>query len=177
MPEQQLHIPNPNIPSGYESAIDLRERAVIDSSVLPWVKEPVEIGVSECVLQSGETFQMASAISTHPKLVEAANGMTDKQRRNTDNMFYSRIPEIIITGYSPNVETMDIPSTDFPIFTMRNGGGQRVYFARTRLMIGDKMSEEPVILRLAAIDKNKQDLVMSVLSGASKGTKQKKNKN
>lgn len=119
-------------------------------------------------------FLLASAVGTSDKLIEAANGMTKQQRENADNMFYSRIPEVVCRGYSPNVETLPSPVTKFSIHVMRNKGGQRVYFARVMLGIPEEQVTGPTILRLAVCDKNKQALVMSVLSGFSDRQKQRK---
>lgn len=158
-------------PSGYESSHGLQERATVDSNTLPWLDQPQELAVSQCTLQSGETFLLASAVGTSPKLVEAANGMTDKQRHNTDNMFYSRIPSIVSKGYSPSIEIMPSPVTDFPIHVMRNKGGQRVYFTRVNLGLPEEQASGPTIVRLAVCDKNKQSVVVSVLSSASDKTR------
>jgi hypothetical protein len=164
---------SPRMPSGYESSLTLPEQVFVDQDILPWVEEPFPLTISEFTLQGGESFKMASAIGSHQKLIEAAKAMTEGQRRNTDNMFYSRIPIVVSQGYSPNVETMQNPTTDFPIFVMRNNGGQRVYFGRTNLNVGGRESE-PVIIRLAACDKNKQALVMPVLSAEGYRQKQRK---
>jgi hypothetical protein len=171
MSEQILQ--TPKMPSGYESSMTLPEQALIDQEVLPWLDGPVPITVGEFRLQTGEEFKLASVIGTHPKLVEAAEGMTENQKRHTDSMFYARIPTVVSQGYSPNVETLPQPATDFPIYVMRNNAGQRVYFARTRIDL-DKGEVEPVVLRLAACDKNRQSLVMDVLSAASSRQRQRK---
>ena len=162
--------PTISMPSGYESSHGLQERATVDGNTLPWLNQPQELAVSQCTLQSGETFLLASAVGTSPKLVEAANGMTDKQRQNTDNMFYSRIPAVVSKGYSPSIEIMPSPVTDFPIHVMRNKGGQRVFFARVNLGLPEEQTLGPTIVRLAVCDKNKQSLVVSVLCSASDKT-------
>jgi hypothetical protein len=160
-------IQTPKMPSGYEASQGLQEKAIIDKDILPWLADPRELAVSECTLQSGKTFLLASAIGTNPKLIEAAKSMTSGQRQNTDNMFYSRIPAIVSNGYSPNIESMPSPVTDFPILVMRNNGGQRVYFARVNLGLSKEQTDSPTILRLAVCDKNRQSVVISVLSGLS----------
>ncbi len=172
MTEQAFH--TPKMPSGYESSMLLEAKAMVDERTLPWLKEPVELSVSECQLQGGDRFLVASAVGTHPKLVEAADAMTEGQKQNTDNMFYSRIPEVISKGFSPSVETMPKPSIDFPIHVMRNNGGQRVYFARIGLGLEQEQNLGPVVVRLSVCDKNKQGLVMKVLSGFKSGQIQRK---
>lgn len=156
-----------NTPSGYESSHGLQERATVDGNTLPWLDRPQELSVSQCTLQSGETFLLASAVGTSPRLVEAANAMTDSQRQNVDNMFYSRIPTVVSKGYSPSVGSIPTPVTDFPIHVMRNKGGQRVYFARVNLGLKEEQTSGPTVVRLAVCDKNKQGVVMSVLSTAN----------
>jgi hypothetical protein len=157
----------PNMPSGYEDSVSLEQTVLVDGNILPWLNRPYDLKVAECTLQSGEKFLLSSAVGTSPKLVEAAHAMTDSQLKITDNMFYSRIPTVISQGYSPSVETMPSTSTDFPIGVMRNKGGQRVYFARVNLGIPQEQAYGPTIVRLGVCDKNKQENVMSVLSGSS----------
>lgn len=162
----QIEQLNLTLPSGYEASESLDQIVKIDNTTLPWLKEPFEMTVSKCRLDSGREFLIASAIGTHSNLIEAAQGMNDGQRKATDNMFYSRLPEIILNQYSPNVETLENPITKFPIFVMRNKSGQRVYFARIQL---DDLAEQqqlgPTNVRLAVCDKNKQKKALSVLSG------------
>ncbi len=162
MPEEHLTL---SMPSGYEASERLEQLASINETVLPWLQGPYELTVTKCRLGSGEEFLIASALGTHPKLADAARAMTDKQRQITDNMFYSRLPAIVINGYSPNIETMPKPITDFPVYVMRNNGGQRVYFSRISLGLAEEQQCGPVIVRLAVCDKNKQQLAISVISG------------
>lgn len=155
------------LPSGFLHAEQLQETLTVDSSVLPWLTEPLELHVARCVIEGGKEFLLASAISSHRRLVAAAEGMTDSQKQITDNMFYSRIASFIEGGYARTVEAMPEPSTPFPINVMRNKGGQRVYFGVPTLSIAGQ-EPQPVVMRLAVCDKNKQGEVMKVLSGASK---------
>lgn len=156
---------NPNLPSGYISAEQLQANAFVDQRALPWLDEPYGLSIANCGIEGGKTFLVASAIGSHPRLIAAAEGMTDKQRHITDNMFYARIASYIESGYASNVETLPKAVTTFPIHVMRNNGGQRVYFGVPRLDIaGDDV---PVVLRLAVCDKNKQSEVMKVLSASS----------
>lgn len=167
MPQQS------GVPSGYESSSTIRDIA-IDSSVLPWLKEPYDLTVSEVALQSGSRFLLASAIKSHDRLTAAANGMTEGQRKNADNMFYSRVPSVVEQGYSSNVETMPSPSTEFPIYVMRNKGGQRVYFARISLGLSEENMTGPTVLRLGVCDKNKQGDVMAVPSSLDRRANRRK---
>lgn len=155
------------LPSGYESTQSLEHPLTIGPDVLPWLKEPYHLAVAECTLSSGETFYLASAIGSHPKLIQAAEAMTDDQRVNTDNMLYSRLPNLLSDGYHPHIEAYPSPATSFPIKTMRNNGGQRVYFSRLTHSQGPGDEPKPLILRLAACDKNKQGLIFSVLGNKS----------
>jgi hypothetical protein len=157
----------PNMPSGYENSHSLEQTVSVDDGVLPWLKGPYDLKITECTLQSGEIFLLSSAVGTSPKLVEAAQAMTDSQLKITDNMFYSRIPTVVSQRYSPSVETMPSTATEFPISVMRNKGGQRVYFARINLGLPQEQNYGPTIVRLGVCNKNKQGAVMSVLSGSS----------
>ncbi len=159
--------PSPTLPSGYESSHLTDERLQVSPAMMPWLKEPISLNLAECRLTSGETFYLASAIGTHPRLIEAAEGMTDSQKKITDNMFYSRLPRVIIESYSPSVETYPNPSTSFPIKVMRNKGGQRVYFGKTEYRSSVDDSPKPLIIRLSACDKNKQGLIYAVISNAT----------
>lgn len=113
-------------------------------------------------------FLFASAVGTSDKLVEAAEAMHDGQKRSADNMFWSRIGGFIANGYHPKVETLPEPVTDTPIHVMRSPAGQRVYFAVKDLADGKKL-----VIRLAVCDKNKQSLVMRVISAAGQRKQQK----
>jgi hypothetical protein len=138
---------------------------------LPWINEPVELNTALVTMKDATCppFMVASAIGTSDKLVAAANGMTSGQRQNTDNMFWSRLGGFIRDGYHSKIEIMPSPATKDPIYCMRNTGGQRVYF-------GVRKTEEgtPLVIRLAACDKNKQDEVMKVVSGAKDRTRRMK---
>jgi hypothetical protein len=156
-------------PSGYEQSFSLVDPVNITRDVLPWLEngDSYTLYISRCVIQGGKEFLLASAIGSNPTLIEAANGMTEKQKQHTDNMFYSRLPELINNGYSPNIETMASTTTGQPIYVMRNRSGQRIYFSRSYLGVDEEIELGPTILRLAVCDKNKQDCVMKVLSSLS----------
>lgn len=159
-----------DIPSGYTEVISLPEPLRAGPETLPWLKAETDLQIAECTLQDGTKFYLGSAIATHPSLVNSAEGMTDKQRRNTDNMLYSRLPELVTQGYSPLVETLPEPVTKFPILVMRNKGGQRVYCGRTTYQAPEDDVARPLIIRLGACDKNRQGDTLNVLS-ASKSKK------
>lgn len=131
---------------------------------LPWLSEPVELG-AVLVTMRDETcpkFIVASAIGTNRRLTSAAEGMTDRQRENTDNMFWSRVSTFVRDGFHSRVETMPDPVTERPMHVMRNSGGQRVYFNIRRAEDGT-----PIVTRLGVCDKNRQSPVLKVLSSAS----------
>lgn len=164
----------PQLPSGFEAVRALQEYALVDETVLPWVDGQVELSLAECRLANGESFILANAVGTHPKLVAAAEAMTDQQQTNVNNMFYSRIQTYVEQGYAPNIESMPAPGTGFPIKVMRNQGGQRVYFGMTNLLLTSGETR-PVVMRLAACDKNKQSSVTSVLTGLSDKAMRRRN--
>jgi hypothetical protein len=167
---EQLPQPESNLPSGYKSAEWLPKPIKLDENVLPWLKSPLEISVSRCELDSGTSFYVASAISSHDDLVEAAKAMTKKQKHITDNMFYSRLAGYVENHASGNVETFPRPSTPFAIHVMRNNGGQRVYFGEPKLKVPGEEEPVSVFLRLATCDKNGQGDIFKVLTGASQAS-------
>ena len=138
---------------------------------LPWLDVPIELSTALVTLkdESCPPFRFASAIGTDAKLVESAQGMTDGQRQNTDNMFWSRIGPFLVDGYSAAVDTMPEASVGNTVNVMRNKGGQRVYF--TRHEGADGVVE---VTRLAVCDKNKQGQVMKRLSAATDAKMQRK---
>ncbi len=160
-----------NLPSGYLSSEQLDAHPVIDSQTLPWLKEPMELSIAKVTVEGGDSYLMASAVSSHKRLVEAAQGLTDHQRQITDNMFYSRLPSFIKNNFANNVETLVKMNAPFPVHVMRNKGGQRVYFGMPLITLEEGQEPEPVILRLAVSDKNKQGEVMKVLSAGSESEK------
>jgi len=155
--------PQTGLPQGYEAAARLGTMAVVDCTVLPWMKEPDTLSVAHVTLQGGSEFYLASAIGTDPSLVEAANELNDHQQRNVDSMLYARLPELVQRGHAPNIETLSEPVTSFPIRVMRNQGGQRLYFARTELSLTNGR-QRSIVLRLGVCDKSNQMKVLGVLS-------------
>ena len=179
---EQLKQTEPELPSGYEASRQIPETGAITPEQLPWLDGPMDLSIAEVTLQSGDTFYLASAIGGNKDLVQAAEGMTDHQRRITDNMFYSRLPEYVQNGFTQAADSVPDPPTDTPILAFKNKGGQRVYF--TTLTVALKGTHDPetgrerevkIITRLAACDKNRQSLVVRHLSGsksrANKGSK------
>ena len=165
-----------NLPSGYAETMHIDEKVVLGKNVLPWLTGPdYEVNVVDCTLQSGKHFLLASAVGSHPALIDAAMSLDRVQNNAVNNMFYSRIPEIAEKGYSPSVDSVPNPITPYSLMVMRNPAGQRVYFAR--LLIGSILEDQygPTIVRLAVCDKNKQAKVMNVLSGMSERTKRQRN--
>jgi len=143
----------------------------VSTTEMPWLTHETELSAA-VVTMKDETcpqFIVASAIGTDDRLVDAARGMTDGQRTNTDNMFWSRIGGFVRDGYHSRIETMPDTSTEHPVHVMRNNGGQRVYFTTRREDNGML-----AVVRLAACDKNKQGKVMKVLSSASEGANRQK---
>lgn len=171
--------PNPNLPSGYVRVEHLQAPVTINDETLPWLQGDYDLAVAQCELQDGTNFYLASAVGTHDKLVTAAEAMNDHQQRSVNNMFYSRIASFITDGHSPQIETTSGPSTPFPIKVMRNKSGQRVYFGVINASIGAEQNGQessvvPIVLRLGVCDKNKQAMVMSVLSGQSAKSSRRK---
>lgn len=165
MVERQPNLEATGLPSGYVRAELMPFQAVVDGTVLPWLGDKQrQFSVAECEVQGGVTFLLASAISTHAKLTEAANRLNVKQQGNVDNMMYSRLPPFIEHHRSPLVDIMENPITPFPVYVMKNQGGQRVYFAKTNLPTTDGTARN-IVVRLGVCDKSDQELVCSVLGG------------
>ncbi len=166
-----------NLPSGYAGTKQLDKSVVLGKDILPWLSGPdYKVTVVDCSLQSGRHFLIASAVGSHPSLIEAATSLDKVQNNSVNNMFYSRIPEIIEKGYSPSVDSIPSPVTTYDLKVMRNPAGQRVYFAR--LLIGASLENQygPTIVRLAVCDKNKQAKVMKVLSDMSEGEQRRRHR-
>lgn len=157
---------NPNLPSGFISVEQYPESAIITPDILPWVKEPMTVGVVQCEIQGGHTFLLASAVGTHQRLINAAEALPPQGQKNANNMFYSRLQGFIADGHAPQVETLKGPATDFPIHVMRTGYGTRVYFAKTNVP-GENGSTLPLYMRISACDKTTQPGVLKVISGLS----------
>jgi hypothetical protein len=155
----------PNLPSGYISAEQLPAPLQLGHDMLPWIGEgeTAAINLTRCTLTSGVEFLVGSALKTHDRLAKAAQGMNEQQQRNCDNMFYSRVAGYIEGGLqSSNVENMPDTAAPFAIKVLRNNGGQRVYFG---LFTTPGTGDLPVVLRLAACDKERQVQVMKIISG------------
>lgn len=157
---------NNGLPSGYVKAEQLPNPVEIDENVLPWLEGPYALYVAACELIDGTQFLTGSVVGSSNKLIHAAEGMTDKQRTITDNMFYSRIAGYMQNGgQSSGVESVPKAKTDFAVHVMRNNGGQRVYFGVANLKLNkDDADTRPVVLRLAVCDKNRQGDIFKVLT-------------
>lgn len=173
MSQEQTPV-QPNLPPGILASEQVIPAYTVDESVLPWVEDLYSFSIARCDVGDNTEFLLGSVIDSSKRLRQAAEGMTEHQRGITDNMFYSRIAGFIQGGQASNVDTLPSSATPFPIHVMRNQGGQRVYFGVPRLQLVEGEDPQPVVIRLAVCDKNKQVLVMRVLSGAKDGTQRKK---
>jgi hypothetical protein len=154
------------LPSGYLKTEAIRQPFVLTEADMPWLKEDTAFGLTKCTLQSGKEFLLGSALRTHKDLVSAAEAMTEQQQSNCNNMFYSRVAGMVDGNMNAqNTDSFPNPATTFPIRVLRNKGGQRVYFG----MLRDQATDMPIVLRLAACDKNKQAQVTRVLNEQSAG--------
>ncbi len=155
------------MPPGIVSSEMLPGRFALPEGTLPWVDGPYELTLARCDAGDGTSYLLGSAVGSHRNLESAAEAMTEKQSRNANNMFTSRLATFIRDGQAPNVDLLPKPVTDFNIHVMRNNGGQRVFFGITEVTVAEGSPPEPVVLRLGACDMNKQGQVIRVLTRAS----------
>lgn len=156
------------LPPGVQSSELYRDHFELDSTTLPWLQGPFDVSIVRCVVNENTDYLLASAIGSHRKLEEAANGLTPHQSGIVNNMFYSRLAAFAQHGSAVNtIDTMPNPATSFPIRVMRNRGGQRAYFGVPLLPVGGSGELVPVVLRLGVCDKKLQARVMQVLSSAT----------
>lgn len=153
------------LPSGYSEVVHT-DPSIITPQQLPRLSEQVELSTVRCVLEDGTSFLFASAVGTHPVLTKAADAMTEQQTTNCNNMLYSRMAGFVMGGFSSSLvdkvaksQTSITEST----FALRNNGGQRVYFC----VISPDSSEERLIVRIAAADKNNVAKIYNVISSGS----------
>lgn len=156
-----------NMPPGIISSEMLPGRFELPEGTLPWVDGPYEVSIARCDTGDDTSYLLASVVGSHKQLEGAAEAMTDKQSRNANNMFSSRLAGYMQHGQAPGVDLLPKPVTDFNIHVMRNNGGQRVFFGITEVAINDGEPPQPVVLRLAACDMNRQSQVIRVLTTAS----------
>lgn len=153
-----------HLPSGYSRVEQLETTSQITERELPWLSQGVQLSTVRCTLNSGNTFLLASAVSTHRALVEAADRMNAQQDRNTNNMFYSRIAGFVENNFTPSAQVNTFPEmTGLPTFCLRNEGGQRVYFS----VLSNPQTSERLIIKLAACDKENQHRVLKVIDTKS----------
>lgn len=158
------------LPPGVQSSELYRDHFELDSTTLPWLHEPYDVSIVRCVVSDDTNYLLASAVGSHRKLEEAANGLTPHQSGVVNNMFYSRLAAFAQHGNAVStIDTLPNPATPFPIRVMRNQGGQRAYFGVPLLPVGESGALLPVVLRLGVCDKNKQTLVMPVLADVTSG--------
>lgn len=154
-----------------EQVTNPAELIKLKAEEFPWLQTDTTLSTALVTMEdvTCPPFRFGSAIGTNAKLVQAAEGMSEGQSRNADNMLWSRIGGFVRDKHSSSVEKMPESSTASPIHVLRNNGGQRVYFIAREAQ--DGVIE---VIRLAACDKNKQGDVMSRLSSASDRKSQRK---
>ncbi len=78
-------------------------------------------------------------------------------------MLYSHLPQFA-EGFNPNVYMLKNAASRMPIFYLKNGTGERVYFMRF-----GKIDNMPVIVKIAACNKAQEPKVMGVIADESRG--------
>lgn len=159
------------LPSGFKEVVPGVIKLPLTLDKLPWLKEgnrgtdngnTDQYTVSLALVTLSDTgnrqFYLGSYIH-HPVLLEAALALKEDQSNSVNQLYYSCLPDIVRSDYSPRVKMVKNPRGGVNIYSTGNKAGQRVYFMRF-----DSINGLTVLVKVAVCDKERQDLVFSVLT-------------
>ncbi|MBI2314802.1 hypothetical protein HYU93_01965 [Candidatus Daviesbacteria bacterium] len=164
-------VPNPKhhpLPDGFRKVVPDMVKLPLTIGKIPWLKEGNggtgngDTTISLALVTLSDTgnrqFYLGSYIR-HRVLLEATENLTGEQSDSVNQLFYSCLPDIVRNNYNPKVKTVENPHGGVSIFYRGNRAGQRAYFMRF-----DSINGLPVIVKVAVCDKERQGLVLSVLT-------------
>lgn len=153
------------LPSGLKEVKPNQAILTLTAKSLPWLngrdQPPVPLALVTLSGTENRQFYLGSFIG-HPDLLEAARSLTPSQSDSVNQLFYTCLPDLVRQGFHPAVDLVKHPRGGVNILYAANKGGQRVYFMRF-----DPINNLAVIVKVAACDKNKEDLVLGVLTTKS----------
>jgi hypothetical protein len=160
LPHTEEQQKSKNLPTAFEAVENIGETFLVGNHVLPWLSNEQEIPLVRVRLAgTGQVFHFGSAIRGK-RLQDAATALDERRNRVVDQLFYSRIPDLITSGFAHSAKVLENRTTDDPIYYFGNKSGQRVYFMK----FNGEQRELPLILRIAVCDKANQSDVLSVLT-------------
>src|SRR3989338_4680570 len=153
-----------DLPSGIKERVVFNQQLLLTRDQIPWLEQkdiriPLELITVEGT--SGERYLYADFIHGR-SLVDAARQLIDN-RGNIDDLFFSHMPSFLKYGRHPYIKMIHEPKTEKPIYCVYNNDGPRVYFMRY-----DRLQDIPVIVRIAACDKERQIQVLTTISNWSR---------
>lgn len=150
------------IPSGFSEVRSSDQILRLTRAEMPWLTSDREdIPLAKISLKGGGAFYLGSAIRDK-RLIQAADALDKRRSEMTNSLFYTHIPDFVNTGRGPYISLLGNSRSEKPIFYIGNKSGQRVYF-----MPFDRLQGIPVIIRVAACDKNTEGVVLGVLTTSS----------
>lgn len=153
-----------------EKPVKLRETERTDLKVrlqrgeVPWLPEDYHEAQLVRVRVGSSQFFFGSAIRGQ-KLIDAASQLDAHRSQICNSLIYTHVPSYT-DGFNPNVRLLKNSRAKFPIFEIGNKGGQRVFFMR----LTDNLDYLPVIIKIAACDKAKENQVLATITTDSKKT-------
>lgn len=158
MPEAPIASPKTEV----KPAIISNQEFLLTREQIPWLEQPsvtIPLELKDFPGTPGRKFLFADFIHGR-KLQEAANHLAKQRGVDIDKLTFTHLTEDFLrSGRHPYIKDILNPLTDKPIYCIYNPSGPRVYFMRR-----DAIQGFPVIIRLAACDKERQTEVLTTIS-------------
>lgn len=162
---------NEGLPSGYKEVKRAETSLEITERDLPWMdkkhldsKTRIKIVPLAYIRIEGDIqFYLGSAI-VNDNLVDAAERLDSQGPKGseiTNKVLYAHLPEYI-KGTTGIADPVDNPRSERPIYYVGSRQGKRIYFIRF-----DNKDGVPIILKIAACDKDRQQQVLRVIATSS----------
>lgn len=138
------------------------QQLLLTRNQIPWLeRQDISIPLELMTFKgtSSERFLFADFIHGR-KLTEAAAHLVEQRGVSIDSLTFTHLtPEFLKSGRHPYIKLIHDPVTNKPIYCIYNPSGPRVYIMRRNEIQGF-----PVIIRIAACDKERQIQVLTTIS-------------
>lgn len=152
------------LPNGYKEAKKLATTIELSGEQLPWMSSGkiMEVELTEVVLNSGKKFLLGSAVAANETLKNEASKFTKEQQVKVNNQFYEEVMAYIERrGGVPKLQHPKGGKLD--IWYAQAGSSGRMYFVQVGSRDG-----LPIIIKIAACTKPREEKVLSVISSRRK---------
>lgn len=162
IPFQPVAQPTTTTLSSKPEAIPANRELLLSREQIPWLEQPsvrIPLELRTPPGTPGGKFLYADFIHGR-KLTEAANHLAKQRGVDVDKFTFTHLTEDFLkSGRHPFIKFILNPLGDKPIYCIYDRDGHRVYFIRR-----DPIEGFPVIIRVAACDKERQKDVLTTIS-------------